>query len=555
VDLLVHEDSRLVTLVGPGGTGKTRLMLQAAAEAADGFPDGVFWIPLAALRDESAVAATIAQALDVVERPGVTLEDSIVASFARKRALIVADNCEHLVAGVAGIVRRIVEGCPTLVVASSRERLGLRAERIYEVPPMAPSDALGLFVERASAVDSGFRVDEHAAAICKAVDELPLAIELAAARVRSLSTAAIRERLTERLGLLISANRDVEERQRTLEATIAWSYDLLDSDEQQALRRLSVFAGGCTLSGAQVVAGADLGLVESLLDKSLLRHRIDETDHDRYWMLETIREYALRELHRNDEAQDVGARHTGFFLELAGQVRAPVGRPTSDGQRNRFIRDRSNFREAHRRALATGDARSALRFVRCLGRVSNMTGTPATEMYETGLASLALAGGANEDRAYALVRTASFADQLGEFESARALLSDAESMFETLGDARGLADAIAWRSDVEFRSGSFDQAAAQAERLAAIGAELGDADIAVGQSSCSVELSSDEQSSKVIAMRLHGVISWSRLTFETRQSMTRRYTEPTCSRLSLQACSPWGSTRNRSRPPNARSPR
>jgi predicted ATPase len=479
VDLLAREDTRLVTLTGPGGAGKTRLMLQTAAEVSDVFPDGVVWIPLAPLQDESALAATFAQALEVRERPDLTVEDSIVAACSGKRALIVADNCEHVLGGAAALVRQLIEGCPTLVVlASSRERLRLRAERIYEVPPMVPEDGRGLFVERATAVDAGFRADEHVAAICDAVDELPLAIELASARVRSLSTAAILDRLTERLGLLISANRDVDERQRTLEATIAWSYDLLGDAERRALRALSVFAGGCTLAAAGVVAGADLELLESLLDKSLLRHRIDEARQDRYWMLETIREYALRELRSRREAHEAERRHTEYFVGLAGEVVTPVARPTTDEQRYRFISDRANFREAHSRALVAGDAASALRFVRCLGRVMNMTGSPPTDSYTTGVASLALPGGHAEDRAYALVRTASFADHSGLFDSARELLSEAEDLFRELEDPHGTADAIVWQSDVALRMGRFGKAVALGERLAAIAEDLDDRGIA-----------------------------------------------------------------------------
>jgi predicted ATPase/class 3 adenylate cyclase len=479
VDLLTGEGARLVTLTGPGGTGKTRLLIQAAAEASDGFPGGVFWIPLAPLRDESALEAMFAQALEVRELPGVRVAESIISAFSGRRAVIVVDNCEHVLQAVADLTQALVASCPGLVVvASSRERFGLRAERIYEVPPMAPSDGVALFVERASAISPGFQADEHVRAICEAVDELPLAIELAAARVRVLSTNVIRERLAESLSLLASRNRDVEERQRTLEATIAWSYELLNDDERRALRGLSVFAGGCTLAAAEAVAGADLDSLESLLDKSLIRHRVDETDHDRYWMLETLREYAQRELQRNGEADDAGTRHTEFFVTLAGEVLAPVGRPTSDEERARFIRDRANFREAHTRALAAGDAASAVHFVRCLVRVMDVTGSPLTVTYATGLASLDLPGGTDEDRAYALVRTASLADQLGQFGPARDLLSQAEALFEELEDAQGLADAIAWRADVEFRTGNYDDAVALAERLAAIGGALDDADIA-----------------------------------------------------------------------------
>jgi predicted ATPase/class 3 adenylate cyclase len=479
VELLGREDARLVTLTGPGGSGKTRLVLQVAAEIAERFPDGVYWIPLAPLRDASVLEITFAQGLDVADRPGVALADSIATAMADKLALVVIDNCEHLVHPVASLVGILLEQCRHAVfVASSRERLGLRAERIYDVPPMAVADAQLLFVERAKAGLSDFRTDEHVASICAAVDGLPLAIELAAARARSLSTRAIRDRLDERLGFLASSARDVDERQRTLEATIAWSYDLLVADEQQVLRALSVFAGGCTPDGALAVAGADLDALESLLDKSLIRHRIDEAGQDRYWMLETIREYAQRELQRNGEDHDAGRRHTEFFVSLASEVLPPVLRPPSDEQQDHFVRDRANFREAHARALAAGDAASSVHFVRCLGRVMDMTGSPVTETYATGLASLALPGGTDEDRAYALVRTASFADQLGQFGAARDLLSKAAALFEELDDALGLADALAWRADVEFRTGDYGDAVVYAERLAAIGEALDDADIA-----------------------------------------------------------------------------
>ena len=318
---------------------------------------------------------TFAQALEVRDRPGIDVGTSIISTFGTKRSLIVVDNCEHVVAGVAELVGQLVGGCPkVLVVASSRERLGLQAERIYEVPPMAISDGHALFVERASAVRPGFQPDEHVDAICDAVDQLPLAIELAAARVLALSTSAIHERLGERLGLLASRNRDVEERQRTLEATIAWSYELLDDDERRVLRGLSVFAGGCTLAAAESVAGADVEYLESLLDKSLIRHRIDEAGQDRYWMLETIREYAQRELEREGEADAAGTRYTTYFADLAIHVDAPSTFAVSDEQRDLFVSDRANFGEAHARALATGDGASALRFVRRLGRVTGVVG-------------------------------------------------------------------------------------------------------------------------------------------------------------------------------------
>jgi predicted ATPase/class 3 adenylate cyclase len=479
VELIDREDARLVTLTGPGGTGKTRLMLQAAAEASDRFPDGVLWIPLAPLRDESAVGAAFALALEVRDRPGVEIGTSIVSSFTTKRSLIAIDNCEHLVSEVAELVGELVRGCPrVVVVASSRERLGLQAERIYDVPPMGIDDGHALFIERASAVLPGFQPDEYVDAICDAVDRLPLAIELAAARVRALSTPSIHERLGERLGLLASRNRDVEERQRTLEATIGWSYDLLDNDERRVLRSLSVFAGGCTLTAAEAVAGADVDSLESLLDKSLIRHRTDETGRDRYWILETIREYARRELHREGEAEAAEMRHTAHFADLADYVDAASSYAVTDEQRALFVSDRANFEEAHNRAIATGDGASALRFVRRLGRVTGAVAVNARDWYEKGIASLALPGGAREDRAWALVRTARIADITGDFVRARSWLDEADALFEELGDGQRSADALGARCVVEISTGNWDRAVELAQELAALVPTLDDTDIA-----------------------------------------------------------------------------
>lgn len=476
VELLDHDDARLVTLTGPGGTGKTRLTLQAAAEASAGFPDGVRWVPLAPLRDESAVGATFAHALEVRE-PSGEIGTSIVAAFSTKRSLIVVDNCEHLVAGVAELVGQLVGGCPkVVVVASSRERLGLQAERVYEVPPMAMGDGHALFVERASAVRPGFQPDEHVDAICDAVDQLPLAIELAAARVRALSTRAIHERLGERLGLLASRNRDVEERQRTLESTIAWSYDLLGDDERLVLRSLSVFAGGCTLAAAEAVAEADVDSLESLLDKSLIRHRVGTAGEDRYWMLETIREYAQRELEREGEAEAAGTRHSAFFAGLADRLEATDALAVSDEQRDLVVSERANFGEAHARALATGDGATALRFVRCLGPLLTLIGGGARDWYAKAVSSLALPGGIPQDRAYALVRTARVASLMGDFARARSWLDEADALFDALADGEGSGATLFARCEVEGRSGNYDKVIELAERLAVLRQSLDDAD-------------------------------------------------------------------------------
>jgi predicted ATPase/class 3 adenylate cyclase len=472
--LLSRDDARLVAVTGPGGTGKTRLALQASAEASEAFPDGVSWVPLAPLREPSLLHTTVAQALEISEEPGIAIAQTIVKSLASKRALLVVDNCEHLADEVADLLRTLLEGCPSLVVvASSRERLGLRSERVYPVPPMAPSDGQRLFCERALAVAPGFVPDEHVAAICEAVDELPLAIELAAAHVRSLSTRAIRERLAERLSLLTSRDRDLDERQRTLEATIAWSYDLLDVDEQRVLRALSVFAGGCTLLAAGAVAGADLDLLESLLDKSLLRHRVDEAGQDRYLMLETIREYAAVRLAERAETEERAEAHLAFFVSLAEGFGSGPSGARSAAQVDQFRADRDNYRIALLRAIKTGDAESALRIVRYLGYFWHLGGEFA-DSYDVVSRALALEGGRADDRAYALRFAGTMASYFGEVTPARAMLAEAESLSSALGDAAGLSAVAERRGLLEATLGNGTIAVAYGERALELALEIGD---------------------------------------------------------------------------------
>jgi predicted ATPase/class 3 adenylate cyclase len=469
--LLSREDARLVTLTGPGGTGKTRLALQAAAEASEAFPDGISWVPLAPLREPSLLHTTVAQALEISEEPGVAITETIVKGLAAKRALVVVDNCEHLADEVASLLRTLLEGCPSLVVAaSSRERLGLRSERVYPVPPMAPSDGQRLFGERALAVAPGFVADEHVAAICEAVDELPLAIELAAARVRSLSTKAIRERLSERLSLLTSRDRDLDERQRTLEATIAWSNDLLDPDEQRVLRALSVFAGGSTLEAAGAVAGADLDLLESLLDKSLLRHRIDEAGDDRYLMLETIREYAAARLADHEETDGCADAHLAYFVNLAEGFGS--GARTA-AQFDEFRADRENYRIALLRSIGSRDAATALRIVRYLTYFWHLGGEFADSLAVIRRA-LDLEGGRTDDRAHALRVGGTFSGYLGDMKQARTMLDEAESLYATLGDTAGLSLVAVQRGFLEATLGNGTQAIAYGERALELAHEVGD---------------------------------------------------------------------------------
>jgi len=294
---LADPDACVLTLVGPGGTGKTRLALQAASRAVDRYPDGVTWVALAPLHDPALVVPTIAQALEVREESGKSLTESVAESLLGRRALLLLDNAEHLLPAVGDAVARLAEACPTMrLLVTSRERLGVAGESVWPVPALAERDGEELFVARARSHGVTVEVDEMVAALCRRLDRLPLAIELAAARTPELSPAQILERLDDRLGLLATRARDVDDRQRTLEATIAWSYELLDAEEQRTLRALSVFAGACTFEAAVHVASTSFELLDSLLDKNLLRHHTDSAGLTRYTMLETIGQYASERL-------------------------------------------------------------------------------------------------------------------------------------------------------------------------------------------------------------------------------------------------------------------
>jgi predicted ATPase len=313
--LLGRDEVRLLTLTGPGGTGKTRLALQAAGLASDGYPDGVWWVPLAPLSDPELVLATAAQKLGA--------QGSLAEHIRDLRMLILLDNFEHVIEGAPAVSALLAE-CPRLdVLVTSRERLRVGPEHEYEVPPFNRAEGIEFFVAKARAIKPDFEADGAVPEICSRLDDLPLALELAAARVKVLSPEQILERLEQRLPLLTGGARDLPERQRTLRATIDWSHDLLDDQERRAFRRLSVFAGGCTLDAAHVVAGADVDSLQSLLDKSLLRYTAD-----RYWMLESLREYASDRLEADDEADEVRAAHAAFFsqmIEAAGLSLEPEG--------------------------------------------------------------------------------------------------------------------------------------------------------------------------------------------------------------------------------------
>jgi len=363
VSHLTHPDTRLLTLTGPGGTGKTRLALQAAAAAANHYPDGVTWIALAPLRNPTLFVPTIAQALDIRDVPGRPLTETVAEGMLGKRTLVLLDNAEHLLPEAAYALAGLTSACPTLrLLATSRERLRIEGETTWPVPPLVDRDGEELFIARARAHGANVEADETVATLCRRLDDLPLAIELAAARTPELSPAAILGRLEERVELLSTRARDVDERQRTLEATIGWSYDLLGVDERRTLRALSVFAGGCTLEAAAHVAVTGRERLESLCDKSLLRHGVDEAGNERFSMLETVREYAARRLAEAGERAPVGRVHAQFFaVRLAELWR---GARAYDERASRLLEaDAANGRLGLETALSDGDGGTSARLL------------------------------------------------------------------------------------------------------------------------------------------------------------------------------------------------
>jgi predicted ATPase len=303
-DLLADADLRLLTLIGAGGSGKTRLALQAAGAAADGYPGGVWWVPLAPVDDPEAVFESAAGALGI--------SGSLEEAIGDRTLLLLLDNFEHLIEA-APRLSPLLATCPNLdLVVTSRERLQLQGEQVYPVPVLARSEARVLFTSRARAVRPDFEETDELDELCARLDDLPLALELAAARVAILSTEQLLSRLGSRLDLL-RGGRDAEVRQQTLRATIEWSYDLLEPGEQRLLARLAVFRGGCTLEAAEAICEADLDRLQSLVDKSLVRVR----ESQRFWMLETIREFGLERLRESGEEHMLRRRHAGFFLGLA----------------------------------------------------------------------------------------------------------------------------------------------------------------------------------------------------------------------------------------------
>src|SRR5262245_5011445 len=342
--LLAREDVRLLTLTGAGGTGKTRLALQIAAEQLEQFANGVFFVSLAPVRDWELVLPTIAHTLGLREQPGETLAETLTHYMRDKETLLLLDNFEQVVPAAAAVSGLLAAAPRLRVLVTSRTPLRIAGEHTHPVPPLdlprldetldagtlMENEAVRLFVERAQAATSDFALNGNAgvvAEICVRLDGLPLAIELAAPRVRALPPPALLRRLDQRLGLLTGGARDADERQQTLRATIGWSYELLPTSQQELFARLGVFIGGCRLDAAEAVCDTEVELgpdlldeLASLVDMSLLLQRADPDGEPRFWMLETIREFALEMLERSGMLAQARAAHTAYFRSLAERI-------------------------------------------------------------------------------------------------------------------------------------------------------------------------------------------------------------------------------------------
>jgi predicted ATPase/class 3 adenylate cyclase len=517
------ERTRLLTLLGMGGLGKTRLSLQIAADALEKYPDGVWFVDLAPIKDPSLVPNVAAQVLGVHEEPGKSITQTLLAHVKEHKLLFVLDNCEHLVSACASLADALLQGAPEVrILATSREGLHIRGEQTYPVLPLAVpdrnagaesllrSEAVQLFVERARLQKPGFMLTEKeapaVAELCARLEGIPLALELAAARMRSLSIDEINARLHDRFKLLIGGSRVALERQQTLRALVSWSYDLLKESEQILLDRLSVFAGGFDLVAAEAVCGADpllpedvLDLVTSLVEKSLVMfeqdnggsryglletirefahgHLLGQGESDsRYGLLGTIREFAHERLVKRDDVAATATRHCDYYLVLAKTGQKKLEGPEQAEWTRRVEVELDNLRAAIALALAGGvDPVIAVKFEVALMRFRTLRGysTEARNNVRAALARPAIQE-PNVARAHALYTGGTLAMYQSDHAEAAKMLTECLAIRRGLGNPRETAATLSQLSTLHLQQGDAAKARECEEEALGIFRELGD---------------------------------------------------------------------------------
>jgi len=493
--------SRLLTLLGMGGLGKTRLSLQIAADMLESYPDGIWFMDLAPIRDPSFVPHEAAQVLAVREEPGKPLTHTLCAHLKSRKALLIFDNCEQVVSACASLANAILRAAPDIrIIASSREALRVPGEQVYPVLPLAlpeptasvetlsRSEAVQLFMARAQLQKPGFTLTEReapaVAELCARVEGIPLALELAAARMRSLSLQEINKRLHNRFTLLTGGGRVLLERQQTLRALVAWSYDLLSENEKLLFERLGVFVGGFDLAAAEAVCGADpvlpddvLDLVMSLVDKSLVMVR--EIDGEsRYRMLETLRDFGLEALAKRDGDEKLAnaIRHCDYFLVVAKEARVGLDGPEQSRWMRKLEAELDNLRAAIALSLGGGtDPILAVKFEVALQAFRFLRGY-STEGRKYIHAALALPGVIASDVAHghALYVGAVLADNQSDYAEAVRMLEPCLELRRKIGNPVDVAATLSMLGTVRLHEGDADRARKCVEEALAIFREIGD---------------------------------------------------------------------------------
>ena len=496
--LLGH--TRLLTLTGAGGSGKTRLSMQVAAEMLDAYPDGIWLVELAALFDPGLVPQTVAAVMGLTEQAGKTLTQSLIEHFAARRVLLILDNAEHLLAACGNLAGDLVQACPQVVVlATSREASGIPGELKFRVPSLSTPDpardvtpeqvssfeSVRLFVERARLNAPRFAVTAQnapaLASVCHRLDGIPLAIELAAARARAISVEQLNHRLDQRFRLITGGSRTAPRRQQTLRALIDWSYDLLDSAEKALLCRSSVFAGGWTLEAAeQICIGEEvedwevLDVLTSLADKNLVVTE-DRNDTIRYRLLETVRQYASEHLIESGRGEAVRARHRDYFLARAEESEPKLVSAEQAEWLKRLEAEHENLRASLSWSLMEPGSRGGLRLCGALQRFWWARGH-LSEGRDWCARILGKAGAEapTEERAKVLNGAGGLAYLQGDYPVARELHEESLAIRRQLGDRRGVASSLNNLGSVARDLGDLASARALFDESLSIARELGD---------------------------------------------------------------------------------